>query len=290
MLGGLLATLVVSTSCSPGGGPEAATANDGGPVFTGIGGSAGSSTVPEAAPQPLFGHYRVEIVATHPHDPAAFTQGLEWHDGLLLESVGRYGTSARRWVEANTGDVVDTESLPSNQFGEGLTVVGDQIVQLTWQEEVAIVADIDNLEPRSQFRYDGEGWGLCFDDTHLVMSDGSAQLALRDPHSFEIRSTITATRDDSEVRLLNELECRGSQVLANVYGSDEIVVISTATGRVEATIDAHALRPPDLPIENRDFALNGIARRPDTDRFFLTGKWWPILYEVELVPANTDGT
>jgi glutaminyl-peptide cyclotransferase len=237
----------------------------------------------------LQGPYDVEVVAGHPHDPRAYTQGLELHGGRLLESTGGTGTSERRWVDLETGAVEEAVALDDDLFGEGLTVVGDRVIQLTYRSGVALVASIGDLTEVERFSFEGEGWGLCFDGDRLVMSDGSDVLTLRDQVTFEPLATVAVTDGGHPVSLLNELECRGRQVLANRYGSDEIVVVSTTTGVVEATIDAASLRPADLPIENLNFALNGIAHDPATERFYLTGKWWPVLYEVRLVPAVPGG-
>ena len=133
------------------------------------------------------------------------------------------------------------------------------------------------------YAYEGEGWGICHDGASLIMSNGSADLTVRDPQTFAVQSTVEVTQDGVPVDRLNELECRAGQVLANIYGSDKIVVIDPQTGAVAATIDAHSLRPPDLPIDDLNFALNGIAHDPTADTLYLTGKLWPVLYEVRLV-------
>ncbi len=236
----------------------------------------------------LEGHYTVEVLAAHPHDPEAYTQGLELHEGLLLESTGRFGESSRRWVIPETGEILDIASLGEEVFGEevfgeGITMVGDQIFQLTWTNGQVLIADGETLDHRSQIGYEGEGWGICHDGAALIMSNGSAELTIRDPDTFAVRSTVTVTDRGTPVPRLNELECRAGQVLANIYGSDEIVVIDPQTGVVAATIDASDLRPPDLPIDNLNFALNGIAHDPEADTLYLAGKLWPVLYEVRLV-------
>jgi glutamine cyclotransferase len=239
-----------------------------------------------AAPAPLTGAYVAEVVTSVPHDTGAYTQGLEWYDGVLLESTGQYGASTLRRIDPTTGDVVDERVLDSTWFGEGLTVVGDQVWQLTWREGVLVRSTADDLDPIDTIGYTGEGWGLCLAEDRLVMSDGSNVLTFRDPATFEIVGTVAVDDANGPLALLNELECRGTQVLANIYGSDTIAVIDIETGTVSATIDASALRPAETPLENLDFVLNGIAARPGTDRYFLTGKYWPVLYEVELVPSG----
>ncbi|MDA3039742.1 MAG: glutaminyl-peptide cyclotransferase [Actinomycetota bacterium] len=245
--------------------------------------TSGSETTELDEATVLGGRYTVEVVAIHPHDPDAYTQGLELHDGLLLESTGRFGESSRRWVVPETGEIVGIEPLDDELFGEGITMVDDQIFQLTWTNGRVLLADGATLEQRSEIGHEGEGWGICHDGTALIMSNGSADLTIRDPETFVVRSTIPVTNQGASVPRLNELECRAGQVLANVYGSDEIVVIDPKTGLVVATIDAGDLRPSDLPIDDLDFALNGIAHDRNTGTLYLTGKLWPVLYEVRLV-------
>jgi glutamine cyclotransferase len=195
---------------------------------------------------------------------------------VLVESTGRYGRSDRRRVDLATGEVLASEPLPDDHFGEGLTVVGDRLIQLTWQEGIAHVADADTLAPLDTWRYDGEGWGLCHDGDRLVMSDGSATLRFRDADTFTETGAIEVTRDGEPVTRLNELEC-------NVWGATDIVAIDPASGEVRAVVDASALVPDGV---DGDAVLNGIARRPGRETFWLTGKLWPVLYEVELIPAG----
>jgi glutaminyl-peptide cyclotransferase len=225
-----------------------------------------------------------QVVATVPHDPTAFTQGLEEYEGVLLESTGQYGESDRRRVDLVTGEVLSRVPLPSDHFGEGLTVADGRLYQLTWQEGLAHVADPETLEPLGEpLAYTGEGWGLCFDGEHLVMSDGSDRLRLRDPSTFELLWDVPVTRDGEPVPFLNELDCGRGLVWANVWLTTDIVAIDLDTGQVRAVVDASALVPDGV---GDDAILNGIARRPDGDTFWLTGKYWPVLYEVRLVPAG----
>lgn len=217
-----------------------------------------------------------------PHDRSSFTQGWELVDGTLYEGTGTYGGSKLRAIDPETGNVRREVPLPSTLFGEGITVVGDRIWQLTWQEGVAILRDRADLSEISRAHYSGEGWGLCHDGERLVMSDGSARLTFRDPGTFERTGTVDVTIDGSPVDELNELECvdgpDGPRVLANVWGSDEIVRIDARSGEVTAVIDASGLLSPE---EQRDAdVLNGIAAVPGTDQFLLTGKNWPHAYQV----------
>ncbi|MBF0663168.1 glutaminyl-peptide cyclotransferase [Rhodococcus sp. (in: high G+C Gram-positive bacteria)] len=237
---------------------------------------------------------RVEVLATHPHDPGAFTQGLEVDGGELLEGTGLEG---RSWLSARP---LDTSTVPAviapddrtrvelddDLFGEGITVAGDTVWQLTWKDGVALARDRDTLGERRRVDIDGEGWGLCARSDDVVMSDGSSELTFRDPVTFAERGQVTVHRDGRAVSQLNELECaEDGTVYANVWKTDEILRIDPATGRVEAQIDASALRD-ELPAEDAGAVdvLNGIAQIPGTDRFLVTGKYWPALFEVRFVP------
>ena len=227
--------------------------------------------------------YRVEVVATHPHDPTAFTQGLEVVGDLLLESTGLRGESTIRLVEPTTGEVLRSRPLDPDLFGEGATVVDDEIWQLTWTSGRLLVHGLDDLEPRGQRIYGGEGWGLCAGPEHLIMSNGSSQLTIRDRTTFEIIDAVEVTDDDGPVARLNELECVGELVWANVYQTTRMVAIDPTDGRVVGSADLAGLVPPGFEGDGNNVA-NGIASDPATGRFWLTGKRWPVLYEVELIP------
>jgi glutaminyl-peptide cyclotransferase len=227
---------------------------------------------------------RVEVVATHPHARDAFTQGLLYHDGWLYESTGLVGRSSLRRVELATGRVVKRAEVPGNLFAEGLARVDDRLLQITWHAGKALVWDRDTFEHLSTHRYEGEGWGLCFDGTHLIMSDGSDRLYFRNPRTFDVERHVQVTKVDRPVRHLNELECVGDAVYANVWQREEILRIDAASGKVTATIDASGLLAAD---EMRDVdVLNGIAYVPERETFLLTGKLWPKLFEVRFVPRS----
>jgi glutamine cyclotransferase len=235
----------------------------------------------QAPVAPAIEQLRVRVVAKYPHARDAFTQGLLWHDGAMYESTGRYGRSSLRRVRLEDGEVLAERSLDPSFFGEGLALVDDRLVQLTWRSGVAVVSDLESLEPQEMLRYPGEGWGLCFDGADLVMSDGSSILELRDPDTMALLREMTVWRGERPVRNLNELECVGDDIYANVWQSNEIMRIDAKTGRVTAVIDASGLL---TAIESlRSDVLNGIAYKPDTDTFLLTGKLWPHVFEVELV-------
>ena len=229
----------------------------------------------------------VEIIEWAPHDPDAFTQGLEIADGTMYESTGLWGRSSLRAVNPATGEVTALVDLPEELFGEGLTVLGGEIVQLTWQAGTAIVYDRRTLQPTGEHRYEGEGWGLCLSGDVLIMSDGSDRLARRDPRTFELLGTVTVTAPGYDARLdhLNELECVEGMVIANVWQTDRLLVIDPGAGRVVAAIDAGPLVDDvsRASAASRIDVLNGVALDPDTATLWMTGKLWPRLYRVRLV-------
>lgn len=231
--------------------------------------------------------HRIEVVATHPHDAAAYTQGLEWTDGLLLESTGLRGESTIRLVDPASGEPRTVAALDETLFGEGATVVGERVWQLTWTSGVALQYRIDDLTEVQRVIYEGEGWGLCAADDRLVMSDGSSRLTFRDPDSFEVTGSIEVTRAGLPLDRINELECVDGLVWANVYQTTELVQVDPDDGRVVGTADMADLVPDGYEDDINDVA-NGIARHPETGRFWLTGKRWPVVYEVELVAESTS--
>lgn len=229
-----------------------------------------------------------EVLASYPHDSGAFTQGLVWDGGRLFESTGLNGRSTLREVALESGEVIRQLALDERYFAEGLALVGDKLYQLTWRAGEAFRYDAETFDLETTYRYDTEGWGLCFDGRDLYMTDGSARLFRRDPESFAVTRTVVvrAQEDGREapVTNLNELECVGNYVYANVWLSDTIVKIDKASGRVVATVDASGLLTPEerAGLEN-GAVLNGIAYNPESDTFYLTGKLWPKLFEVRFV-------
>jgi glutaminyl-peptide cyclotransferase len=246
--------------------------------------ACGAEPVEPEPPAP-DGDLRVEVIETRPHDPSAFTQGLELVDGVLYEGTGLEGQSSIRATDPETGAVQRETALPADFFGEGITVVGDTIWQLTWQEGVAFRRDRATLAEVDRVDYEGEGWGLCHDDEpggeRLVMSDGTAELTFRDPETFEETGRQEVRLDGDPVEELNELECVDGSVYANVWQTDQIVRIDPDSGDVTATVDLAGL----LPEEDRANAdvLNGIAAIPGTDEFLVTGKLWPKMFRVRFV-------
>jgi glutaminyl-peptide cyclotransferase len=240
--------------------------------------ASGRQAVSDAAVEQL----RPQVLAVFPHDRGAFTQGLLLHEGSLYESTGLYGRSTLRQVDPRTGDVKRVVSLAPTLFGEGLARVDDRLIQITWQHGVAPVYNLLTFEQVGQFTYSGEGWGLCYDGQRLVMSNGSSNLTFRDPQTFAVAGTVGVTLKGQPVERLNELECVGQHVYANVWQTDTIVRIHAETGRVDATIDASGLLSPEDRIGVD--VLNGIAYDPERDVFLITGKLWPRLFEVRFVP------
>lgn len=230
-----------------------------------------------------------EVISVREHDLKAYTQGFLLHDGLLYESTGLRGESSLRQVDPETGDVLKSVTVPEEYFAEGLELVGDKLIQLTWQENVAFVYDLNTFEQIGTFDYTGEGWGLCADDQWLYMSDGSPFLSLRDPETFELVHQGMVTYQGQPVYNLNELECVGEYVYANIWKTNFIVQIDKMNGVVVAVIDASELLTAEetAALGDQD-VLNGIAYQPDTDTFLITGKRWPKMFEVRFVEAPTQ--
>lgn len=223
-----------------------------------------------------------EVVRRLPHDTGAYTQGLVYADGVLYESTGRWGQSQVRRVELETGRVLAAASLPPDRFGEGLAVLDGKLYQLTWKAEIGYVYDATTLALVDSFAYTGEGWGLATDGAALIMSDGSATIRFLDPTDFTVVRELTVTDDGSPLMQVNELEYVDGRLYANVYYSDWIVRIDAVTGAVEEWIDfAHILHESERP-RAADGVLNGIAYDAATGLFYVTGKLWPIMFEVRM--------
>jgi glutamine cyclotransferase len=225
-----------------------------------------------------------QIVHTFPHDPTSFTQGLLFVDGHLYESTGLRGHSSIRMVDVNTGRTLQKYDMPPDQFGEGLTEWNNTLVQLTWQAHKGFVYDRFSFALLRTFSYAGEGWGLTHDDKRLIMSDGTSDLRFLDPKTFRETGRIHVTSQNGQpVEDLNELEYVHGEVYANIWHSDRIARISPRTGKVLGWIDLTGLRDPRT-VSNPDAVLNGIAYDSKDNRLFVTGKLWPKLYEIKVVP------
>jgi glutaminyl-peptide cyclotransferase len=230
---------------------------------------------------------RYEIVATHPHDVALFTQGLAWHEGKLIESSGRHGRSALTLREVARSAALSRRPLAAKYFAEGVAGDGRRFVQLTWRSGIAFVYDLA-LRPIGTVPYDGEGWGLAWDGTQWLMSDGSSRIVPRDRETFAPRAGFEVRDRGRPVAQLNELEFAHGRLYANVWHTDRIAVIDPASGAVEAWLDLAALRRGFAKPEGWDDAehvLNGIAFDPGTGHLFVTGKCWPVLFELRLPDA-----
>lgn len=230
-----------------------------------------------------------EIINTYPHDTDAFTQGLLLYDGFLYESTGLYGESDLRRVDLVTGEALEIIPLSDEFFAEGLALIDDRFIQLTWREGTAFVYDRDTLELLGAFRYNNEGWGLCYDGDLLYHSDGSSFITVRDPETFAEVRRFEVTIDGVPVVRLNELECVGDHIYSNVWQTTRILRINKATGAVSALIDGQALEDaaraayPDAVLGGTGNVLNGIAYNAEDDTFYVTGKKWPALFEVRFV-------
>lgn len=243
------------------------------------------SETPRTTPGPrTVEDLRVRVVRTLPHDRAAFTQGLLLFDGKLFESTGLYEQSTLRRVDLESGAVEAKVPLDRQFFAEGLARVGGHLLQITWKEGRVFYWNLTSFAKEREVAYDGEGWGLCYDGKRLVMSDGSDHLFFRDPESFAKIGEVAVRRAGIAVRALNELECVDGIVYANIWQDTHIARIDPATGDVTAWIDASNLLAP----EERAGAdvLNGIAAIPGSRNLLITGKLWPHIFEVELVPAT----
>lgn len=225
--------------------------------------------------------YGYEVVATWPHDPQAFTQGLVFRNGDFLESTGLNGHSSLRDVELKTGRVLKQISVPAQFFAEGLTVIGDQAFQLTWQNGRGFVYDVDTFQLKKEFTYEGEGWGLATDGHWLILSDGTSRIRFLDPVTFQVVRTINVLADGKPVDRLNELEWINGEIFSNVWQTNEVVRIDPDSGRVRGVIDFSGLLAPQDHGPDTD-VLNGIAYDAANDRLFVTGKRWPKIFEVRL--------
>jgi glutamine cyclotransferase len=254
-------------------------------------------TEPNVTPEaiPVYGY---EIVNTFPHDRYAFTEGLVFTEGILIEGTGLFGKSSVRRVNLDTGEVITMQNLSDEYFGEGITVSGEKIVQLTENTRVGFLYGLETLEPEGRFSYPTTGWGITSDGRFLIMSDGSAMLYFLDPRTFSRIKQIEVHAGGVPVRFLNELECVGSEIYANVWPTARIAIVSPQTGEVLGWIDLEGILSPAecegigySEIVNWDgnpstswACPNGIAYDPAGDRLFVTGKLWPSLYEIRLTP------
>lgn len=239
-----------------------------------------------ADPTPPIERCGYRIVQSHPHDATSFTQGLFWHDGHLYEGTGQYGRSRVARLDLETGKALAETKLPADQFGEGITRWGDQIIGVTWQSGIGHRWRIGDLEPLGSFDYRGEGWGVTMVGDSLVLSDGSAALRFFDPATMTERKRVAVTFGGRPLAMLNELETIDGQVWANVWMTDFVVRIDPETGRIASYVDLTGLKA-DAGATGGDSVLNGIAWDAKKKRLFVTGKYWPKLYEIALADCAT---
>jgi len=241
---------------------------------------AGALSCSQVAPTPSAQTYTLRVLNTYPHDPGAFTEGLTFDGSFLYEGTGLYGQSSLRRVELETGRVLEVYSLPPEYFGEGIAIRGDSIVQLTWQSGIGFIYDRDSFERTGDFTYATEGWGITYDGSRFIMSDGTSTLYFLDD-SLRPAGHIKVNDNGAPVSSLNELEYINGRVYANVWHSDSIAIIDPDSGKVEGRIDLSGLLPSGTTGAD---VLNGIAYDSAGRRLFVTGKLWPSLFEIELVP------
>jgi len=228
-------------------------------------------------------YYTYEVVRVYPHNESAFTQGLIYADGFLYESTGLYGSSTLRKVDLETGNILASTILPTEFFGEGITLIDEKIVQLTWRSQVAFVYSKENLSLLYNFTYSTEGWGITFDGTHIIMSDGTDKLYFLDPTTYQRTGYVNVKDGNFPLTNLNELEYVKGDVYANIWHEQKIAVINPTNGQVKAWINLSGIENAPLSEEE---VLNGIAYDAQNNRLFVTGKNWPHLYEIKLIAVG----
>jgi glutaminyl-peptide cyclotransferase len=239
-------------------------------------------------PEPTAGMSLPSVVKSYPHDPKAFTQGLVWHQGNLLESTGRNGESTLRRVRLETGEVLQRVDVPEQYFAEGLAVLGGSVYQLTWRDGQAFIYDTASFRQTGTFSYQGEGWGLATDGRSLILSDGSNQLRFISPADYTVQRVLAVTDGGQPVHQLNELEWVRGEIWANVWHDRRIARIDPQTGRVRQWVDLSQIYPEAESVD-QEAVPNGIAWDEAGGRLFVTGKLWPRLYEVTLADLQAAG-
>jgi len=226
--------------------------------------------------------YSYSIIQTYPHDSSAFTQGLTFdNQGNLLEGTGLNGASSLRLVNLVNGQILQQVNLSEEYFGEGIAVVGNKIIQLTWQNKIGFIYDKETFEKLGEFTYNTEGWGLTYDGNHLIMSDGTSNLYFLDTVSYQITNSISVQDGKGPVENLNELEYINGTIYANIWHSSKIAIINPTTGQVEAYIDLDKIAHP-YTAKDPEAVLNGIAYNTQTKQLYITGKNWSNLYEIAI--------
>jgi glutamine cyclotransferase len=230
--------------------------------------------------------YRYKVINVYPHDPHAFTQGLIFDQGFLYESTGLRGRSTLRQVRLETGEVLNSRRLPSHYFGEGVTLLDGKLFQITWKSGTGFVYNKEDFYKIMEFKYHTEGWGIAQDGRFLIMSDGTSTLRFLDPNSFAVLRQVEVSSGGTPVGYLNELEYIKGKIYANIWQTDYIAIISPQTGEVSGWVDLAGLSQNGRDSVRRTGVLNGIAYDSGEDRIFVTGKLWPKLFEIELIPMQ----
>ena len=229
-------------------------------------------------------NYRLNVVKEYPHDTSSYTQGLFFHEGTLYESTGQMGESTMRIVDLQSGSPLRKLSFADKYFIEGSVILDDELFILSWLNKEAFIYDASSLEYKQTYSYPREGWGLTTDGRQLIASDGSDRIYFLDKR-FNVQKTLKVTRDGKPLKLLNELEWIDGKIWANIYMTDDIAIINPRTGAVEGMIDCSGLLDRRLRTPRTD-VLNGIALNPEDGKIYLTGKYWPKLFEIELVQTK----
>jgi glutaminyl-peptide cyclotransferase len=241
----------------------------------------GKNPAAEATQEAAARRLEYEVVSNYPHDPAAFLQGLVWHEGNLYESTGLYGHSTLRRVDLSSGKVLQSIDLPSELFGEGLALIGDRLIQLTWRSKLGFVYDRGSFALLRRFTYETEGWGLTCDGRVLIMSDGSSALTCLDPVTFAPVRKLPVTMNGHAIENLNELEFIEGEIWSNVWQTDLILCIDPATGRTNSYLNLKGILPEKMRTGKED-VLNGIAYDALHRRIFVSGKLWPRVFEIRI--------
>jgi glutaminyl-peptide cyclotransferase len=244
-------------------------------------------SVPNASPTPTASSnqpktYTYTVMNTYPHNTSAFTEGLVFDKGVLYESTGLNGASSIRRVNLITGAVLQQVNLAEQYFGEGIAIVNDSVIQLTWQSGLGFIYDKNTLTLKGNFTFVGEGWGLTYDGNRLIMSNGSSTLTILDPATFKQTGAVNVDDNGKALTNLNELEYVNGDIYANIWMQQKIAIINPQTGQVKGYIDLSGIYQP----QGLDDVLNGIAFDQTTGRLFVTGKNWPNLYEITIKPEN----
>ena len=230
--------------------------------------------------------YTYKVVRDFPHDPSAFLQGLVYHNGFFYEGTGRHGESSLRKVRMETGEVLQRVDLPREYFGEGITIFNNKVVQITWQSQTGFVYNLSDFRVLRQFSYPGEGWGLTTHGNEIYMSDGTPEIRVLDGNTFQEKRRIKVHDGATPIKELNELEYVEGELFANIWHTDRIARISPQTGKVLGWIDLTGLLGP-MYRRDEEAVLNGIAYDPQKKRLFVTGKLWPKIFEIQIMPKKS---